>query len=73
MVGALLGERQGHQIILNVEFLVAEMDFLVVFGVGCRGQELVLFEEVLTLAPAYLGYGVLESLVFLEDYIVLLG
>lgn len=73
MVGALLGERQGHQIILNVEFLVAEMDFLVVFGVGCRGQELVLFEEVLTLAPAYLGDGVLESLVFLEDYIVLLG
>lgn len=72
MIGALLGERQGHQIILNVELLVAEMDFLVVFGVGCGGR-FVLLEEVLALAPAHLGDGVLQFLVFLEDYIVLFG
>lgn len=71
-VEALLGEGEGHQIVLDVELLVAEMDFLVVFGIGCCWDH-VFLEEIIAIALAHLGYRILHSFVLLEDDIVLFG
>lgn len=48
------------------------MNLLVVFGVGC-GWDFVFLEEIVAVALAHLGYRILQSLIFLNDDIVLLG